>query len=333
MDKFVEMVSGKNVLFVPTYSMRSYETGKYDLSADGNFARVLSLIKNSDCRYVTVAVPKLDMLKDGTIDYLRDLVVDHDVSFATINGYGANANATRFSHELFQEVVSIAYTYDLIVVEQEQLALDLIHSRKVDNSKLVFWCVASHVKGHEIWFVDGHKNLDKLIASEIPTVCANEKQVGWLGGKSFVGFFYDANGTFKPTVFFPFRLSDPEYHFYDKFIPFMDGIMGSPEIAYDILVTDPNSSLNKLKLGHQRPLVVPSDHALYMAILKGKPIVPYFAEIDVIRHISIEEIVQAGCYVICYKNKTYDRIPNVHMAEDDEEFKRLLKHAIETGVR
>lgn len=333
MDKFVEMVNGKNVLFVPTYSMRSYETGKYDLSADGNFARVLSLIKNSDCRYVTVAVPQLDMLKDGAVDYLRDLVIDHDMSFATINGYGANANATRFSHDLLKEVVSIAYTYDLIVVEQEQLALDLIHSRKVDNSKLVFWCVASHVKGHEIWFVDGHKHLDKLIASEIPTVCANEKQVEWLRGKSFVGFFYDVSGTFKPVVFFPFRLSDPEYHFYDKLIPFLDILQRTRGDAYDLVVTDPNSSIDNSKVGHQRPHIAPSDHWLYMAMLRGKPIVPYFAEVDVIRHISIEEIVQAGCCVICYKNKTYDKIQNVHMAEDDDEFIKLLKHAIETEGR
>ena len=333
MDKFLEMVSGKNVLFVPTYSMRSYETGKYDLSADGNFARVLSFVKNSNCGYVTVTVPKLNMLKDGTVDYLYDLVAGHDMSFAPINGYGANANGTRFSHELFKEVVPIAYTYDLIVIEQEQLALDLIHSRKVDNSKLVFWCVASHVKGHEIWFVDGHKHLDKLIASEIPTVCANEKQVEWLGGKSFVGFFYDVRGAFKPTVFFPFRLSDPEYHFYDKLIRFLDVIQETSGDAYDLLLTDPNESLDMSRIGHQRPLVVSNNHALYMAVLKGKPIVPYFAEVDVIRHISIEEMVQAGCCIITYENETYDMMPNVHMADDDEEFIRLLKHAIETEGR
>ena len=333
MDRFLEMVSGKNVLFVPTYSMRSYETGKYDLLADGNFARVLSLIKNGGCGYATVAVPRLYMLRDGTVDRFCDLVVDHDRSFTMINGYGKNANETRFSHELFNEVVSVAHLYDLIIVEQEQLALDLINSSEIDNGKLVFWCVASHVKGHEIWFVDGHKHLDRLIASEVPTVCANEKQVEWLGGKSFVGFFYDVRGTFKPTVFFPFRLSDPEYHFYDKLIRFLDVIQETSGDAYDLLLTDPNESLDMSRVGHQRPLVVSNDHALYMAVLKGKPIVPYFAEVDVIRHISIEEIVQAGCCVITYKNKTYDMMPNVHMAENDDEFIRLLKHAIETEGR
>ena len=332
-DRFTEMVKGKDVLFVPTYSMRSYETGLYDLSKDGNMARVMSFVNSCEANTMMVTVPmKGQLVNDDYTGNVAPEKIDR-VYFMGASGYGKNARETRDSVKLYTLVKGIFNLFDIVVIEQQAVMQRLLDDGSIDNSKLVYWCVASHVEGHDIWFVDEFKDVDKYIASMVPTVCANEKQVEYLQGNSFVGFFYDATWAFKSTVFFPFRLSDPEYHFYDKLIPFLDSIQGEPGVAYDLLLTDPNDSIDRSQLGHQQPLVVPSDHRLYTAILKGKPIIPYFAEIDVIRHISIEEMVQAGCCVICYKNKTYDMVENVHMAEDEQEFKQILRHAIKTEAR
>ena len=328
-DKLTQLVKGKYVLIVPTYSMRSYETGLYDLNCDGNFARVASFINQCEADNVCVTVPHDFQLVND--DYTRRIKYDRDVTveFAPIDGYGKNAAETRESAELAKVVCDIADAYDIVIFEQQTVGRKLIADDEIDNDKLVYWCVASHIDGHEIWFVDKYCLIDHFIASKVKTCCANQKQCDYLEGKSFVGFFYDPSTDIRPTIFFPFRLSDPEYHFYDKFIPFMDHLLESQDDACDILVTDPNNSIDETRLGHQRPLVVPSDHRLYMSILKGKPIIPYFADVDVIRHISIEEMVAYGACVICYDNDTYKMCRNVHMASSDEQFVSLLKHAIQ----
>lgn len=332
-SKMAEAIKGKSVLFVPTYSMRSYETGLYDLLKDGNMARVSSFIKNSDAASYQVLVPKREKL--ANYDFIKTLRGSKGdaVKIISVPGYGMNAKETRCSQELCKYVKLLQSCFDIVIIEQQTVAMMVITDDEIDNDDFFYWCVASHIEGEDIWFVDEYKDVDRYIASMIKTACANEKQVEYLGGKSFVDFFYDVKGTFKPTVFFPFRLSDPEYCFYDKLVPFLDGIQETQDDEYDLLITDPNDSLDESKIGHQRPLVVSSDHRLYMSILKGKPIIPYFAKVDVIRHISIEEMVQAGCCVICYDNDTYRGLENVHMAEDDEMFKQLLKHAIETEGR
>lgn len=334
-DMLIEKVDGKRLLLVPTYSMRSYKTSKYDLTKDGNMARILSFIKTCNAEYIEVFVPPASNLTTATLRMLIDEEANARgrVKFTSSSGYGKNAAETRGSellatHAMAEFISAYASTpFDYIIVEQQRVATELIACKNIDNDMVIYWCVASYVEGKEVWFADKYKDIDRQIAQLVDTVTSTKAQCEWLGGKSHVGFFYDAEKLVRPTVFFPFRLSDPEYGFYDKFLVMMKGIQGSPDQACDILITDPNNSIRHDEVSFLEHLVVSGDKPLYNAILKGKPIVPYYADIDTIKHIAIEEIVQAGCHVICYKNETYLGRSNVHMAADDDEFFELLAEA------
>ena len=49
-----QIINKKRVLLIPIISMRSYETGLYNLMSDGNVSRIISKLACSDFKKATV---------------------------------------------------------------------------------------------------------------------------------------------------------------------------------------------------------------------------------------------------------------------------------------
>ena len=80
-----------SVLFIPIYSMRSYETGKYSILKDGNFQLTMARILASDFEQIVVTVPSDSSDFNETLARFESLT---RVSFVKAE-YGVNAVETR----------------------------------------------------------------------------------------------------------------------------------------------------------------------------------------------------------------------------------------------
>ena len=165
------------------------------------------------------------------------------------------------------------------------------------TDEVIYWNVASDTTFGTPWFVKEYSELDKKLAKDFKTACANKAQVDKLGGQSFVEKFYDPSYFDYKIIFFPFRISDASYKartFYEviRDIYFEEGITN-----FKVYYTDPNSS-NDIFRESDIFVKVPSNHDIYIGILKGKPIIPYLEDHDMIEHISINEFKYYNCNVI-----------------------------------
>lgn len=339
--KLRDMIAGKRVLFIPVYSMRSYETGLYDLSCDGNMARIMSIILTSNVEHATITIPSHDMLSADVSEVIhgkfKPTEITQRITLLNCDGYGLNAYATRTSDDIIKNIrnkCGDAYlsSYDMIIVEPQEAAKKLLSIKLSGEitSELLYWCVASRTSKGNVWFTDDFVEDDLFLASRMQTACATKSQVEFLGGKSFIAEFYDLASCNKPVIFFPFRLSDEEYCA-SKLAEMLAAYVKEYNDWFDLLVTDPNSiGLDAFTSHGISPIKAPTTHSIYMAILKGKPLIPYFAQADVIKHISAEEMVQCGCDILMYENEEYASFSNVHMVRDDNEFYLCLRHYLQT---
>ena len=325
-----DIIKGANVLFVPVLSMRSYENGLYKLNCDGNMARVLSLIYKSGIKKADIMIPDIDRLLMSDFYELNDRLVqkglDTKISFIHNKCYGNNAYETRKALELL--IPDVNYnSYDYIITEPQEATIQLILNEDIDNDKLIYWCVASETVNYSPWFTKEFKDSDKWIANNITTICATQSQVDFLKGKSVKDTFYDAKFSDMKIIFFPFRLSDPSYQ-WGKFRNMIKRLRKENVKNFEIIVTDPNNSLDEDIKRQEGYVHVDSCFPVYISILKGKPIIPYFENADEIKHISIEEMIMYKCNIICYNNTEIPNVSNVLKVSDDEEFYQALKRLI-----
>lgn len=302
-----ERCRGKRVLFIPIYSMRDYQTGEYNLDNDGNFARILSALANINFVEATVLIPS----KRRSLTRIDKPVFQHNVSFIECNAYGKNAKETRDTYDFFDWMIdcNIDFVdYDCIVVEPNTFTEQLCGSSL--EKKLVYWCVASKTSQGTPWFVEDYVERDKRIAQFIPVACANQAQVEYLGGKAYVEpIFYDAKTFDYKTIFFPFRLSDENYKA-DAFKAAVLKLAQDEDLPnFKVLYTDPNSSeiFKNLPCSKQ----ISSDHDVYLQVLKGRPIIPYLENDNVLEHISINEFIYYHCELIMISQRhkrAYDNI-------------------------
>ena len=322
MSIFSEIVTGKSVLFAPVYSMRSHKTGKYDLAADGNFHRVIGCIRKYKPKRAIVLIPDDDKLADKHFYMHIPEVNGTDLVFVPAVLYGANAYETRKTLYMLPNCVDVG-KLDTIIAEPQNLVLHL--GFITYNVDLYYWCVATSTDDWPVWFVDEFREVDKQIAQYIPTIVATEAQAKALGGEAFVDDFYFRQKQ-KKIIYFPFRLSDPNYEF--ESLQLLVNRLRARGYADDftVLLPDLNESVTvpsgSLKL-------VPSDHDVYQAIINGKPIVPYFEHMDRLPHISIYEMLDAGCKIVtwdCEDARKYDTIIPVTSYEGFEnEIVRLIE--------
>ena len=329
-----ERISNKNVLFIPVVSMRSYETKKYKLNCDGNMARLLSIIYQSSIKKATIVVPdksNIDLLDFRELSKkIYDKGLSEIVEFAFNEGYGDNAKETRESERIFLNLEKgVGDIYDLIITEPQICTKQLIDDESIENQKLIYWCVASETINYSPWFTREFKEYDKYISSRISTACATQSQVEYLKGLSYKDEFYNANFSDVNIVFFPFRLSDPSYKA-ELFIDMIKRLNDDGVKNFKVIITDPNTSdisddFTKL----ENVIKVQADFSVYLSILKGKPIIPYFENADEVKHISIEEMVKYGCEIICYENKELPDTSNIIKVKSDETFYTALKKTIQ----
>lgn len=323
-----EKIKNKNVLFIPVFSMRSYETGEYKLNCDGNMARVLSMIYKSEIKHADILIPVAEKLDKNDYNELIEKVkskgLDNIIEFKENSGYGENAKETRNSEKFL-----IAFEhYDLIITEPQKCTEMLINDSKIDNDKITYWCVASETISYSPWFTREYKERDIEIAAKVTTACATQSQVLYLKGKSYRDEFYNADFSDMKIIFFPFRLSDPSY----KAGTFKEMIKKLNQEAnnFKVIITDPNESSEAdelLKLDNV--IKMKADFPVYLSILKGRPIIPYFENADEIKHISIEEMIKYNCEIICYENKELPDRSNIIKVKDDETFYIALKRTIQ----
>lgn len=321
-----EKLRNKNVLFIPVFSMRDYKTGKYKLNCDGNMARILSIVYSSQLNNCMITIPKREMLDCNDFNQLlvklKDKQIESKITFYHDGGYGKNAKETRSSKNFNYMKEKDAYNlFDYIVSEPQQITKELIKS--FDNDKLIYWCVASETISYSPWFTREYKEVDKWIASKILTICATSSQVKYLEGKSVKGEFYLPEFSNIKIIFFPFRISDESYK-WELFVSMVNNLIEEGVKNFRVLYTDPNNSSGELSDVFMK---VQADFPIYIAILKGQPIIPYFENANEIKHISIEEMAMYDCNIVCYDTKEI-KCNNVTMVKDDHEFYEELKKKV-----
>ena len=331
-----EKIKNKNVLFIPVFSMRSYETGRYKLNCDGNMARVLSMIYKSEIMHADILIPAIERLdKDDyneLIEKVKSKGLDNVIEFKENSGYGENAKETRDSEKIYRSLIeskmSVFEHYDLIITEPQKCTEMLINDDKVNNDKMIYWCVASETISYSPWFTREYKEIDIKIAAKVTTACATQSQVLYLKGKSYRDEFYNADFSDMKIIFFPFRLSDPSYK--ADTLKEMIKKLNQEVSNFKVIITDPNESSEAdelLKLDNV--IKMKADFPVYLSILKGRPIIPYFENADEIKHISIEEMIKYNCEIICYENKELPDRSNITKVKDDKTFYIALKRTIQ----
>lgn len=333
MKTIYQTTSGKSVLCVPVYSMRSHEGDKlYDLTCDGNFSRVVSIMSACPAESVTITVPCARLLTSESLELIAKCIRKYDLRFRQVDGYGANARETRLSPALGMSILRIIDDYNLAIIEP-QITMVMCALELSCLTSLAYWCVASVTSAGTPWFVKDFAGLDKAIARRYLTFCASPTQVEYLEGKSVVAEFSNPAFFDKKILYFPFRLSDEEYDVASlvRLIRRLndDGLAD----MFDVVITDPNDSAPDDLLEFPNVVKTTSAHSVYLAILKGKPIIPYFGNVDMIRHISVDEMVYYGCDIVCYRNETLAGLKNVSMVDTFEQFCVTMKAMIEDGIR
>lgn len=326
-----DRIAWNYALFVPVYSMRSYETGKYKLNCDGNMARVLSMIYDSNVLFADILIPSGNMLDRNDFLELKRKVrnkgLEKKISFKHTAGYGANAKETRASNMIINIPPGInKQSYDVVIVEPQTAVIDA--SIVYGNDKIIYWCVASETISFSPWFTKDYKDLDKYLAQNFVTACATQSQVDYLGGLSYKDEFYNPKFSDTKIIFFPFRLSDESYQ-WEKFQQMVFQLCHDGVKDFSVIITDPNASVKTSNI--QNVTFAPSSSPIYISILKGKPIIPYFEKADEVKHIGIEEMVMYNCDIICYDNKELPDTSNIYKVNDDIAFYDTLKGLVTKG--
>lgn len=319
-----DRIERKYVLFIPVYSMRSYETGKYKLNCDGNMARVLSMIYSSNPLFVDIYIPSNNMIdQDDFIALKRKLFnkgIDKKVRFIHTK-YGANAKETRALNTILNTDMNYGRaSYDVVIVEPQVSVIDA--SILYGKTNVIYWCVASETISYSPWFTKDYKDLDKYLAQNFVTACATQSQVDYLGGLSYKDEFYNPEFSDTKIIFFPFRLSDESYQ-WEKFQQMIYQLCKEGVRDFSVIVTDPNASIKTSNIPNL--VFAPSSSPIYVSILKGKPIIPYFEKADEVKHIGIEEMVMYNCDIVCYDNKELPDSNNIYKVNDDLAFYDALK--------
>lgn len=295
---FGEILSHKRVLFVPVYSGRSHETGLYDLDHDGNFARLMSLCARID-------MEAFILIPDKIVKFPKSN--NEKVIFAQSMIYGENAKETRHRDQ-FESIFTTGLinvfrqgAFDYIVCEPNFITLRLSRLDEFKD-KLIYWCVASATSCGTPWFVEEYADIDKEIARNVVTACANEAQAEYLGGRSYCEQEFYAPSVFEyKTIFFPFRLTDPNYHA-TEFKNVINELSKRKDLTpFKVLYTDMNDS--HVFDGYKNMKQISSDHDVYINVLKGRPIIPYLENDNVLEHISIREFLHYHCELIMLSQK------------------------------
>lgn len=299
-----ELIKNKSVLMIPVYSTRSYKTGVYDLLADGNVSKFAMKILKSDAKKIDILYPNVST----GIDEIKQIIQKYKKNVKWIPyTYGLNAHETRNMGTVFFDYITnyLKQQYDYIISEIDTLAEITVTSQNqfCNSDNFIYWAGSWNAYGTP-WYDVEHSDTNIRIANKIITACLLPGQVDLYGGKSFYDVCeYDPKYFEKQIIFFPFRLSDKSYcaeYFREKIkLLLSDGYNN-----FVVLYTDVNDC--GIFDNEEQFYKVPSNKFVYQAILKGKPIIPYFDDVSKNYHSNIFEFNFYGCDIITDKENFYN---------------------------
>lgn len=315
----------KKVLMIPVYSTRSYETGEYNLLADGNVSKYLMKIIGSNAQEIDIFYPNNSV----NLDKIKEIVknnTNQKVNWVPVK-YGINAHETRNMGKQFFGYIN--KKYDIIITEINTLAEIIAEGQGnefCNKNNLIYW-VGSYNTDCTRWDTIGHEQLNKKIAKEIKTACLLPAQVSFLGGKAFEDeCIYNPKYFDKKYIFFPFRLSDSSYKL-DLLLKVIDKLKNEKINNFVVLYTDPNDSGLLNKSDETIFIKVPANKFVYLSILKGKPIIPFLDDVEKNYHSNIFEFMYYDCKVIMYDNENSNFVKAIKI-KNDEEFYIKLKELL-----
>jgi len=323
-----------NVLWLPIFSMRSYDTGQYAITKDGNFQLTLARILASDFDELTVAVPHdcsdFEEFKAQT----KDAMAGKNIQFVRLH-YGENAVDTRhtfwkknegffYSHYILNFDLLITditgYTgtmsYDIPFINNFNITklpelnrpyIDQFFETDIKNMEAALFTTVINPRQREYILEVAPHLKDKVIAY---TKVAHS-QLMPVDHRTRV---FDSAFSMR-TIFWPFRISDKAYKF-DQFIEMF--VENKLDKRYNVVITDPNDSykgdhkfIKKIKMAKHE----------YYEFLQKKPIVIMLDEIDTVLHPGTIEFMYYNCNVITLLNEL---VGNEHQVESISQIPQKL---------
>lgn len=315
-----------NVLFIPIYSMRSYETGEYSILKDGNFQLTMARILASDFDRVYVAVPT----EASDFEEVLEKYGKGERVFFVQMKYGANAVATRdfFWVANADHMKSLEVNADLLITditgykgplrvvfnfnitklpELDRPYIDRFFESDLDSIERSVFTTVINPRQREYILEVRPDLIDKVIVN---MKCAHD---------AFLPRFIDQNVPNK-VIFWPFRISDRAY----KFAEFIETFEAQRlyDQGYKVVVTDPNDTLGLIT----RPYltVVKPTKIQYYEMLSARPTIVMLDDIDTVLHPGTVEFLWYGCPTITMASKLLADNPNEIRNLDDLSFR--LEH-------
>jgi hypothetical protein len=295
-------------LWLPIFSMRSYETGKYAILKDGNFQLALARALASDFDYVALGVPlnssdyaeaaafvhaRTDRIKIRPFEYGENAVETREIFWAAndvdkihgfdllitdITGYYGklpviyNFNITKLP-ELDRPYIDKFFEKDLKSIEQS-LFTTVINPRQREYILEVRPDLIDRV------FFDLKCAHSLLLPKSKPTPPACDPML----------------------IFWPFRLSDKAY----KWTEFLEAFerQGLADKGWFVVITDPNeSSGDALPDYVQR---IKPTKAEYYGHLDSVPMIVMLDDIDTVLHPGTVEFLYYGCPMVTFTSNLID---------------------------
>lgn len=212
-----------DIVHLPIVSMRSYDTGLYDLTCDGNFNRIISVwfnvieeYKKSESKYflnITVVLPSskqmtpesqklIDKIKSD-VNYKKHLRFYQTENFPS--GGPKQERSLKDSVKLSQEIIDKLF-FKVAIYEMEYVGVCLemtkAKSYLYENFKTVFWCPVSDTDEVKPSFLENVRYVDLELAKSCDyLMVATESQKNYFKNKCLEGD--DSKIIFNPMLIDP----------------------------------------------------------------------------------------------------------------------------------
>jgi len=320
-----------NVLWLPIFSMRSYDTGQYAITKDGNFQLTLSRILASDFDELTVAVPHdcsdFDEFKAQT----KEAMSGKNIQFVRLH-YGENAVDTRNKFWKLNE----GFFYSHYILNFDLLITDITGYTGTMSYDIPFINNFNVTKLPELNrpYIDQFFETDiKNMEAALFTTVINPRQREYILEVAphlkdkVIAYTKVAHYSLMPsdnktriftplrTIFWPFRISDKAYQF-DAFVEMFE--REKLHKRWKLVITDPNDSY---KGDHKFITKMKLSKAEYYEMLQKKPVVVMLDDIDTVLHPGTIEFFVYNCPVITLRNEL---VNNALQAESIDHIPQVL---------
>jgi len=323
------------VLWIPIFSMRSYDTGKYSILKDGNFQLAMARVLASDFDQISIAVPRdssdLDELKlkfEGR-SHIQFKEMDYGLNAVQTREQFWSKNSTEmdFAESWFDIVISdvTGYTGQLPVVynfnitklpELDRPYIDKFFEQDLKSIEQSLFTTVLNPRQREYILEVRPDLLDKVIVN---SKCAHESLLPK----------FDKTNKAEKLVFWPFRISDKAYQ-WEQFLEAFEA-QGLHDEGYLIFCTDPNDTLECDKSFVMSKKLSKSE---YYQMLAARPLIVMLDDMDTVLHPGTIEFFHYRCPVITYTSKIYDNentIPDLRWLR--KAIEDLSYNVIDTQVR